>query len=265
MTRIGSTLLVPLSALAMSCVRFGEGTSPDTGEGGVVSLDAALTDHFCSSLLPAPTFCDDFDDLSPGSRWDKVAQAGKASFDTTSFRSAPRAFLVTPDANSATYSAVYLARAESRLATSIHVAFETRFGGTFPSDVALIWSLEFDVAPRQQDGAALADATAGSMAASIVGAGARALFGDNPVGGSFKSRELAKAFKIDQWTRVEFDLTLDVPHVAIRLDGTTVLDEGLQPAWRPRYVTFRIGYLPLSNQAHAAFSTRVDNVIFDVK
>jgi hypothetical protein len=103
--------------------------------------DAPVPGDASADATPAPDagrcdadFCDDFDEGVLGARWSRVvAQRGTIAFDTTSFRSAPRSFRATTQADAGEATA-YLAYDLPSVPKAIECSFSLRVnapdGGT---------------------------------------------------------------------------------------------------------------------------------------
>jgi hypothetical protein len=255
------------------------GTSPDAGAADAPLADAradaradassldgsaeAAVDagRYCARLTPAPSFCDDFDDEGPFSRWTTsvVGAGGSVVRDPSVSRSAPNSLLTTSAA--ATSSVAALLRLRSP--TSVH---RVRFA----------YDMRVEARDPQTGYAEVSYIRVG--APSSIYAFYIRLFADPGTTTAFTAEaylpdggipqhnvSLAGNSRFTAWTRVAVDLDLRAaPHVSVTLDGAPAGDTALEPSMYPpdiASVETGVGYA--GSPSSTAWQLRYDNVTVD--
>lgn len=223
----------------------------------------AVTDggRFCASLAQAPSFCDDFDDEGPFSRWTgtRTAKGGMVTRDRGASRSAPNSLLtVSPASASTTSAALSLASTSTihRVVLGFDMRIDARDLQTGYAEVSYIrfgdpssWAYAFYM--RVYGDPALTGATVEAYL---------------PDGGKLQHNvALAGAPTFADWTRVVVDLDLrTAPQLTVTINGVVAAVAALGPELYPPTVARvepGVGYVGAPSSG--AWSLRFDNVTVD--
>jgi hypothetical protein len=245
-----------------------DGSAVDASDASFVSdavtadaADAGDGGRWCDSLVPAPMFCDDFDDQGFFSRWTNTltANGGSVSRDTSAFQSAPNSLLsLAPASSSSVQAAVYLEATTTK--SKVHAAYDMRIDARDPAvgyaEVNYIHfytpGLEFAFYMRVYNNTGPSTITSEAYLAD----------------GGIPSHDvpLAGSSTFAAWTRVDVDVDLasSTHMLTVKLDnqiaGQQVLESNLY-APGPVRVTVGTGYT--GHPTTSAWTIRYDNATID--
>jgi hypothetical protein len=231
-----------------------DASSPNTGPSDAANGDANGGSTFsCRTLTPQPTFCEDFDTRPIGVGWvnDQGENDKEFYLGTTQFVSAPNALVVAlaPGDGSKT-----LARQESPTATKVHFELDVRISGSLDNTFA---PLNFQITDPGGDAAAAANFFLVSQGHTLT------LW--EMTSADFLQQATTSYPVLDTWYHVVLDLALDLRHVVIKVDGTTVLDTATSSAVRPGIVSYDIGNFRLLAGPYQPVTVTLDDFVVDLK
>ncbi len=225
------------------------------------AADAADGGRWCDSLVPAPMFCDDFDDQGFFSRWTNTltSNGGSVSRDTSAFRSSPNALLaLSPASSSSVQATVYLEATTTK--SKVHAAYDMRIDAR---DTAVGYAeinyihfftpgLEFGFYLRVYNTAGASTITSEAYLAD----------------GGVPSHDvpLSGTSRFDAWTRVEVDVDLasSTHMLTVTLDGQPAAQQPLESnLYAPGPVRVSVGTGYTGHPTTGAWSIRYDNATID--
>ncbi len=259
MWRRWAGLLIPLAA----CGRLGFGESGEPAAiDGAPSVDGALAPAdaappFCSTVVPAPTFCDDFDSGVFGERWTMRSElnGGFVEATATQVRSAPTAarHRFEDQANGITAASLdlQLSNATSRFTVGFDLFVVVR-PTTGSIEIAGITVVVAGMGSFFQQITLSADGVDTYLEEF------------RPEAGGFMYGEtvLAAGIPTGQWVHVDLDLATDLQTYLIKLDGTAVAEGTCRYELVPGPVLFDSG-ISWASGALTASEVIVDNVVIN--
>ncbi len=218
--------------------------------------------RYCASLLPAPGFCDDFDDQgSFVPKWDSVytRAGGSVARDGTDFRSSPNSLLtISPPANGPSSATLNHASVGSK--GKVRVAYDIKVEARDTKSVyAEIDYIHFD-------GPGFSFATyfrLNTDANNATQLAAEAYLAD---GGIPAHNLTLPAARFDKWTRVAISIdVVSTPHVlSVSIDGVAAGSQVLEPnMYGPGPVTVSPGIGFTASPSATDWRIRYDNLTID--
>jgi hypothetical protein len=230
----------------------GPGSGPSDAASADADADAGPT-FSCRTLTPQPTFCEDFDTRPVGVGWMNPQGDTDNEFylGTAQFVSPPNALVVAlaPSDGSKT-----IAREESLTATKVHFELDVRIAGSLDNTFA---PLDFQINDPGGDAAA-------AVNFFLVLQGHTLTLWEM-TGADFLQRATTSYPLLDTWYHVVLDLALDLRHVVLKVDGTTVLDTATSSAVRPGIVSYDIGNFRLLAGPYQPMTVTLDDFVVDLK
>lgn len=210
--------------------------------------------HFCAGLVPAPNFCDDFDDGNLTDDWTASAvQAAGTVFelDTATSTSAPASFHVLTTAEMAAASNNALLRTTMLGAVShAKLAFAVRLPSvTFTKGAIAI--ARFHITLNDSYTLYLRGPDAAGNVATL----------EENVNGVTTEHALAKLPTAGAWTRVTIDLDLTNGKASVMFDAQKALDAATITVGTGSEATVRIG--AIIDGPSDAFEAHFDDVVID--
>ena len=274
---LGCSLTTSLSGLSNGA-DLPASTAPDGGEAGASndggpSLDgsagkdgggdAAAALPFCDSLVPQPTFCDDFERTSLLGAWDRrdLSGGGSVTLESSTRTPAGREMLAAIP--------VFPAGSVS-IAALVHTLVDAQV-------ITLSYSLRIDAAPAQgaqqvmlvnvspSDGSG--DAFHTYLFVSPTGTVlVEETFPNSPgTMNTFTQKTLSEPIVFGVWQRVQMTLKLSSPtRVTLTVDGKTSFDDVADPFYRPGKVGVVAG-VHYTSTPSGPLSLRVDDLTVDLQ
>jgi hypothetical protein len=196
--------------------------APATLDGNEPDLDAS-TASFCSTLVPAPGFCEDFDERPfPGGFDPPNVRAGAATPERENARSAPFSLVTSVGASSdSAYGRLEKALPEGH---RFEVAFDFRVGARSPAQNASLATITL--------GTSNADAYWLTFGVNDAGA----LFGfeyrDRKPSPDTSPIDIRSTVDWSAWHRIAIVVELTKPQFAtLSIDGTDAANAAISPPW----------------------------------
>jgi hypothetical protein len=227
----------------------------DAVDAGSVDGDAG---RWCASLVPAPMFCDDFDDEGDFlPKWSNVIlrNGGTVTRDPSAFRSAPSSMLASTP-SSTMDSSGYLVFSPSTTVQHVKLAYDmridTRDTQAGYAEIAYVvltgaYRTDFYIRAYQdpmKNGFTTESLSDGSVPQHVL--------------------DLGSTMTFDTWRRVAIDIDVATAHaVTVSIDGIQILNQPLEPElYFPGALEVRpgIGYIDTPS---GPWSMRWDNVTID--
>ncbi len=239
----------------------GERQESGADAGGVAdaqedSADGAAV-RFCASLVPTPTFCDDFDGLDGGST---MSDRSRAEATEEDFVSPPRALRITVDPldsgnTKAAFSFPPLSTSPSRLRCRFDLRVEAAGDGGDGSTGVV----QFEFVAGKRSALLEVQIRPTSIAVSE--------FLDHGDGGTtFVPHEQTPMMWPSKWMRVELILSTDPFQSSLIVnDALLERDRLLDPTWFKGIASVSYGNTFANGTTKTARVMRIDNVVVDVE
>jgi hypothetical protein len=268
-----AALLVAASSACLDFSRFGTCYASETsactdaavsdsgaGDEGRGDAGSAALGPFCSSLDPAPRFCDAFDVGALGKEWSKLTQGSGATLlvdGDVGARSPPGVIVRIPAVSADPAPSAYLTRSFTETTRTAHLAFaiwpDDVTGKTSGAPAAVLQ------VSRGNETSELQLVLASRPYVKEIGfdADGQVSFG--------RDHALSVPLSTGRWTRVEIELVLEgAPRASARFDGETTFDTFLTGTWTPGPLAALVGVV-FAEPPTAALTVRYDDVTVDVR
>jgi hypothetical protein len=239
------------------------GPLPDggTGSDGGVDADAGPTVPYCDSLVPKPTFCDDFERTNANvvGSWGTRSLGGGG------------VVTIDPSTRTATGRELNASIPVFPAGSVSQASLDRSFAGIVQK-LTLSYALRIEAAPGQ--GSQQVMLVAVSPPASNGDFFAAYLFvmpsgvilieqtfpGGAGAGGSFVQNTLTAPIVFGKWQRVEMTLTLTTPaSILLTVDGAVAFDGAADPAFKPGLITVDNG-IHYTNTPSGPLALHVDDL-----
>ena len=256
---VGISSLLAACALEDLSREFGQdgGAANDggtTNDGGTSNNGTPPAGPFCSSLQPAPFFCDDFDQSPPLGLWERTeASGGSLRVDTSDAVSPPGSLLVTIPATTNPPPLAFLSKATPGPVTEVTFSFDVKTDDLSeqPPRTPSCLIETYGHAARLMLAAPtvfneLVYDTSGNVIASV----------DAPPSAGIPARE---------WTHVELHVELSPsPRATVKIGGEVRADVALSSGWRRATVTARLG-IYYADTPTSGWTVRFDNAVLETR
>jgi hypothetical protein len=235
----------------------GDGATPDS------STDAGSDGgRYCASLTTQPSFCDDFDDEGPFSKWTTsvVGAGGSAVRDRSAAVSAPNSLLTTSAVSASSVPAL-LRLASPTLVHRVRVAYDLRVEARDPQTAyAEVGYIRFGPGETHVHAFYMRLFADPTLSTSFT---AEAYLPD--AGISQANFNPASNPQFTKWTRVAVDYDLrGAPRVEVSIDGVSAGQTALDASiFTPDFASVEVGIGYAGHPTSAAWQLRYDNVTVD--